>query len=254
MGFKDRKDKMVIFGRHPVVDALETGKAVDKVWLQIGTRGDFERDLRALCKSKQIPMQMVPKERINREVRGNHQGVLAWLAAVPYYQLEDVVPHLYEQGKVPLLIVLDGITDVRNLGAIARSAEICGAHALVVSQKNSARLNDEALKTSAGALHRIPVCRARSVDAAISYLQESGVEIFSSEVTAEKQLFELDLSRPMALLLGSEGRGVSREASSRADQRFRIPQVGETESFNVSVAAGIMLYETMLCRNRSRTN
>lgn len=236
---------MVIYGRHPVVDALESGKAVDKVWMQIGTRGTFERELRAMCKEHNIPMQMVPKERLSREVGGNHQGILAWLSAVKYLQLEDVVPHLFEQGKTPLLVVLDGITDVRNLGAVARSAEVCGAHAIVVSQKNSARLNDEAVKSSAGALHHIPICRARSVGAALDYLQGSGISIFSSEVRATETLAELDLTQPMAFLLGSEGRGVSKEASAKADQQFSIPQVGETESFNVSVAAGIMLYEAM---------
>ncbi|MBR9919781.1 MAG: 23S rRNA (guanosine(2251)-2'-O)-methyltransferase RlmB [Bacteroidetes bacterium] len=245
MANQDPKERMLIFGRHPVVDALESDKAIDKVWLQIGTRGVFEKDLRYLCKTKNVPMQMVPKERISREVGGNHQGVLAWMAAAQYQQLDKVLPLLYEQGKVPLILLLDGITDVRNLGAIARSAEICGAHAIVVSQKNSARLNDEALKTSAGALHRIPICREKSVGAAISLLKNSGVQIFSSELGAEHNLHALDLKQPMAFLLGSEGRGVSREAGEQADIRFSIPQVGETESFNVSVAAGIMLYEAM---------
>ncbi|MCB0705001.1 MAG: 23S rRNA (guanosine(2251)-2'-O)-methyltransferase RlmB [Saprospiraceae bacterium] len=238
-------DQMLIFGRHPVVDAIESGKPIDKVWVQIGTHGPFEKDLRRICKQHNVPLQMVPKERINREARGNHQGVLAWMAAVKYQQLEEVLPMLFEQGKTPLLLLLDGITDVRNLGAIARSAEICGAHAIIVSQKNSARLNDEALKTSAGALHHIPICREKSVQAALKYLKDSGVLILSSEIPAEKKLHEMNLSRPMAFLIGSEGRGVSREASEQADIRFQIPQVGQTESYNVSVASGIMLYEAM---------
>lgn len=247
----EASEQMKIFGRHPVMDALKAGQPIDKVWLQIGTRGPFEKDIRRLCKEHNIPLQMVPKERISRELGGNHQGILAWVAAVKYQSLDEVLPHLFEQGKAPLILLLDGITDVRNMGAIARSAEICGANAIVVSQKNSARLNDEAMKTSAGALNNIPICRTQSVAAAIKLLQESGIQILSSEVTAPKTIGELDLKQPIAFLIGSEGRGVSPEASKQSDIQFRIPQVGQTESFNVSVAVGIMMYEAMKQRGES---
>ncbi|MCB0635812.1 MAG: 23S rRNA (guanosine(2251)-2'-O)-methyltransferase RlmB [Lewinella sp.] len=239
------KDKQWIFGRHPVLEALEAGQPLEKVWLQQGTRGDFERDLRHWCRDRQVPLVVIPKERLGRMVRGNHQGVVALIAAAPYYELEDVLPLVYERSQTPLFVLLDGVTDVRNFGAIARSAEVCGAQAVVIPQKNSAGLTAEAVKASAGALSRIPVCRVKSLVTAIGYLRESGVRVMASDLSGEQYLHELDLAGPVALVLGSEGEGISQGVAQAADKCFRIPQVGELNSFNVSVAAGIMLYEAM---------
>jgi len=240
---KDKKQW--VFGRHPVIEAIKAEQSVEKVWLQQGTRGAFEKELRHLCKHHQIPVTILPKERLNKLVKGNHQGVIALLAAASYQNLEDIIPFVYEQSQTPLFLLLDGVTDVRNFGAVARSAELCGAQAIIIPAKGSAGLTAEALKTSAGALSRIPVCRVKSLVSTIAYLQESGIQVFASDLSGDTLLHELDLKSPMAFVLGSEGEGISRGVAKAADMCFKIPQLGTINSFNVSVAAGIMLYECM---------
>ncbi len=235
----------LIFGRHPVMDAIRSGASVEKLVLQQGVRGDFEKELRRISREQHIPVQVVPREAMGRLVRGNHQGIIAFLSPIRYFQLEDLLPMVYERSEAPLLLLLDGVTDVRNFGAIARSAEVCGAHALVVPRKGSAMINAEAMKASAGALSRIPVCRERSTIAAIEFLQLSGLRVLASDLKGEKYIFEMDFTGPLALVVGSEDKGVSPAVSRQADECFIIPQRGETDSFNVSVAAGIMLYEVM---------
>lgn len=243
------EQKQWIFGRHPVLEALQAGQPVEKVWLQQGTRGEFEKELRQLCRTHQVPMTIIPKERLNRMVKGNHQGVVALQAVAPYQQLDDILPFIYEQGEQPLILLLDGVTDTRNFGAIARSAELCGVHALVIPVKGSAGLTPDALKTSAGALARIPVCRVKSLVSTIELLQQSGVRVLASDLSGEAFLPATELTGPTALVLGAEGEGISRGVAKAADECFKIPQLGTLNSFNVSVAAGIMLYETM--RQRS---
>ncbi len=239
------KDISIIYGRHPVADALRSGTPIDKVMLQQGIRGEMEKELRQLCREEGVPLQVVPKERLNKIARGAHQGVVALQALVRYYRLEDVLPGIYERSETPLIVLLDGVTDVRNFGAIARTAEAAGAHALVISQKNSAQINAEAMKASAGALAAIPVCRESSLVTAIEYLQLSGIRVLAGSQQASKPLYELDLRRPAAFILGAEGEGISPAVARAADELFVIPQKGRTDSFNVSVAAGMMLYEAM---------
>ncbi|MFZ4559563.1 MAG: 23S rRNA (guanosine(2251)-2'-O)-methyltransferase RlmB [Saprospiraceae bacterium] len=242
----EERFKEIIFGRHPVLDAIQSGATVDKVLLQEGVRGDFEKELRHACKASQIPLLVVPKERFAKWVKGaNHQGVLAFISPIAFHKLEEVLPGVFERGETPLFLVLDGITDVRNFGAIARTAEVCGAHALIVPRKNTAWINAEAMKASAGALNRIPVCRESSLVVALELLQQSGVQVLASDLQAESYLFDIDFSVPLALVLGSEGEGISPAISKKADTTFKIPQKGLTDSFNVSVAAGIMLYEVL---------
>ena len=247
---KKNKDKL-IYGRHPVIDALNSGKPIDKLLLQQGVRGDFERDIRHLSKRLNIPMQVVPKERLNHLTSGNHQGIIGFLSLLTYQRIENVLPMIYEQSESPLLVLLHGVPDVRNFGAIARSAECCGAHALVIPKKGVAQINAEALKSSAGALTEIPVCREQSLIQAIEQLQLAGVEVLASSLRATKAIDELDLTGPVALVVGSEGLGVSAPVLAKVDQQFIIPQKGKTDSFNVSVASGIMLYEVMRQRRLS---
>ena len=239
------KNKDLIYGRHPVVEALQSGEPVDKVYLLKGTRGELEKELRHLCRDHDVPMTMVPKEKLQRMVKGNHQGVVAQLAAAAYQNIEDVLPHLYEQGLNPLLLLLDGVTDVRNLGAIARSAEVCGAHAIIIPRKNSAGLTGDAVKSSAGALSRLAVCREKSLVNVIKFLQDSGVKVIASDLAADEYLHDLELVDPLCIVMGAEGEGISTGVGRAADVRFKIPQAGEMNSFNVSVAAGILLYEAM---------
>jgi 23S rRNA (guanosine2251-2'-O)-methyltransferase len=242
----------LVFGRHPVTDALRSGAKFDKIFLQQGTRGDMEKEIRALCREMDVPLQYVPKEKMNKMVSGNHQGLIGHLALLTYYRLEDIVPGIFERGETPLLLLLDRITDVRNLGAIARSAEVCGVHALVLPKVGSALINADAIKTSAGALTRLPVCRENSLVTALEYLHHSGVQVFASDLKAKQYIYELDLTGPVALVVGSEDEGVHPALLSRVQSSFIIPQQGQTDSFNVSVAAGIMLYETLRQRLAKR--
>lgn len=250
MSEQKRKRTDLIYGRHPVIEALQSGQPVDKVYLQQGTRGDFEKELRHLCKDKDVPMTIIPQAKLQRMLaRGqNHQGVVAQMAAAAYHRIEDVLPFIYEQGQIPLLLLLDGVTDVRNLGAIARSAEVCGAQSIIIPRKNSAGLTGDAVKSSAGALSRLPVCRERSLVNTIEFLQQSGVVVIASDLKAEKFLHELELDQPLCIVLGAEGDGISPGVAKAADVTFKIPQAGQLNSFNVSVAAGILLYEAMRAR------
>lgn len=241
----------LIFGRHPVVEAIEGGQTIEKVLLQQGTRGELEKTLRHLCKAQGIPLQYVPKEKLNALSKSNHQGVIAFIAPLAYQDLDQLLAGLHERGEPALLLLLDGITDVRNFGAIARSAEICGAHAIVVPQQGSAALNAEAIKTSAGALTRIPVCRESSLLSAIDLIKSYDIQVLASSLESSLPVYEIDLKKPSAIILGSEGKGIQPPILRAADQRVRIPQVGVTDSFNVSVAAGIMLYEAVRQREMS---
>ena len=241
---KENKET-IIYGRHPVVDVIKSGKSIDQVMLQRGTRGEFEIELRHLCREYNIPLKMVPKDRLARVTTGNHQGIIAILSPISYYKLADVLPMIYEKSKTPLILLLDGVTDVRNFGSIARSAECCGVDAIVVPEKGTARINSDALKTSAGALSKIPVCRETSIQAAVEFLQLSGIQVLASDLRGEKKIQELDLVGPTAFLIGSEDDGVSPHLLRRSDECFIIPQTGSTDSFNVSVASGIMLYEVL---------
>ncbi len=239
------QDKNIIYGRHPVIDAIHAGASIDKLVLQQGIRGDFEKEIRQLSKEYNIPVQVVPKERINKLVRANHQGIIGFIAAIRYYVLEDVLPLVFEKEEAPLLLILDGITDVRNMGAIARSAEVLGASALVVPKKGGAMINADAVKTSAGALNILPVCRENSLVKAVQYLKNSGLQVLASDLKAERRISEMDLSLPTALIIGSEDKGASPALIKEANGHFIIPQKGKTDSLNVSVAAGIMLYEVL---------
>ncbi|PPK87538.1 23S rRNA (guanosine2251-2'-O)-methyltransferase [Neolewinella xylanilytica] len=242
------KQSDVIYGRHPVLEALAAGQPVDKIYLQQGTRGEFEKELRQACKLHDVPMTIVPQAKLQRMVRGNHQGVVAQIAAAAYQKVEDLLPLIYEGGETPLLILLDGVTDVRNLGAIARSAEVCGAHTLIIPQKNSAGLTADAVKSSAGALSRLPVCREKSLVNTVEFLRMSGVKVIASDLAAESYLEDISLTGPLCIVMGSEDEGISQGVAKAADQTFRIPQAGTLNSFNVSVAAGILLFEAMKAR------
>ncbi|WMX14762.1 23S rRNA (guanosine(2251)-2'-O)-methyltransferase RlmB [Aureispira sp. CCB-E] len=238
------KDKL-IYGRHPIMDSIHNGMSIDKIMLSQAVKGDYEKELRTLCKERNIPLHIVPKDRISNITQKNHQGVLGFLSYIEYQLIEDVFPLIYEKGEVPLVVVLDSITDVRNMGAIARSAEAMGAHALIVPFKKTAQINAEALKTSAGALSKIPVCRTASLGNVIDYLLMNGVQVVAADLRGKEMLDELDMTMPTAIVMGAEDEGVRPHILRKATSWFKIPMMGTTDSFNVSVAAGIVLYEAI---------
>jgi 23S rRNA (guanosine2251-2'-O)-methyltransferase len=242
---EEKPNTEILYGRHPVVEALENARTIEKVILSNAIRGEFEKRLRFLCKEANVPMQVVPIEKLNSITRKNHQGVLAFVSPIQYYELEDMLPMIYDKGETPLFILVDGVTDVRNLGAIARSAEAAGAHALVLPKKGSAQINEEAMKSSAGALNMLHVCRVNSLMHAVEYLQLNGIKVVAADLKGEKMLYDIDLDCSLAIVMGDEAKGVNRMLLESVNEYFKIPMRGQTDSFNVSVATGIILYEVM---------
>ncbi len=242
-------DSTTIYGRNPVIEALEKGKKIEKVFLQNNLTGDFEVQVRNACEEKNIPLTKVPPRKLNDLSRShNHQGIVAYISPVVYTTVDKLVPLLKSEGKIPLLVVLDGVTDVRNMGAIARSAKVFGAHAIVVPAKGSARVSEEMVKSSAGAILDIAICRENSLPIAIETLQMMDVKVYASDINAAKTIAEQDLKGPTAIVMGSEDKGVSRKVIQIADDTIKSPQAASFDSLNVSVAAGIILYEVLLQR------
>lgn len=233
----------LIFGMHPLLEALEAGREIDKILLKRGLRSEEVSRITALARERTIPLQIVPEERLTRMTRKQHQGVIAFISEIEYTPLETLIPMLYEAGRSPFVLLLDGLTDVRNFGAIARTAECAGVDALIIPERGSVTVTADAIKTSAGALHRLPVCRVSSIMSAVSLLQASGLKIVAASEKARDVYTETELRLPLGLVLGAEDEGVSEEVLRRADHIVRIPQVGAIGSLNVSVAAGILIYE-----------
>lgn len=239
------KQSSIIIGRQPLLESLQAGRAIDKILFQKGVSGDAIAGIRDLASQKNIPIQYVPPEKLNSITRVNHQGVIAFVSLVAYLPLQDVIDQVVDGGNVPLFIILDGITDVRNIGAIARTAVCCGAQALILPDKGVGALNEEAMKSSAGALERINICRVNSLMKAVDELHLNGIKVYASEMTARKKLDEVDWKEPAAFVLGSEDKGVFQPLMKICDDQFKIPMAGGFESLNVSVASGIILYEAM---------
>ena len=237
-------DNNLIFGIRPVVEAIEAGREIEKLYIRKGAEGQLMTELRDLCLRHRVRVQEVPVEKLNRLVRGNHQGVVAQIAAIAYVQLDDILERVPDD-ETPLVVVFDGVTDVRNFGAIARSAECAGAHGLIVPLKNSAPVNAEAIRSSAGALTTIPVCRVGSVRNTIKTLQAEGFQVVAATEKSRKLLYDADLRRPTALVMGAEETGISKEVLKLCDERLAIPLIGRIESLNVSAAAAVMLFEVV---------
>jgi len=230
-----------------VLDALSSASTVEKVWMDSAIKGELEIKLRKLTRSLNTPLQYVPKEKLGKLCNNaNHQGVIAQISWVDYYRIEDVLPHLYESGKPPVVLVLDGIEDVRNIGALARSAVWFDLDAIVVSLKNTARINSFAFKASAGALKDIPVCRETSIVKSLEYMKSSGLQILvadSNENQASHEQNKINYDEPIALVMGSEGKGVVREVRKLATAIYTIPGSSKVESLNVSMAGAIMMHD-----------
>ena len=235
----------IIFGLRPVIEAVEAGRTIDKILLKKDLNGELAVRLCHLAREYMIPVQRVPVERLGKYTRKNHQGVVAFAAAVEYHRLGQLVPTLFEDGALPFILVLDGITDVRNFGAIARTAECCGVNAIVIPERGSVGVGADAVKTSAGALLHIPVCRERSTVAGVRYLKESGCSVVAVTEKSSHNYTEGDYTGPIALVMGVEDTGISPDVLALSDSRAAIPMFGAIGSLNVSVAAGVMMYEVV---------
>ena len=241
----------MIFGVRAVIEALQAGKEIDKILIKRDIQSDLSKELFAALKGTTIPVQRVPIERLNRITNKNHQGVVAFISPVTYQLTEQLVPFLFEEGKNPFFIMLDGVTDVRNFGAIARTCECAGVDALIIPNRDSVSVNADAIKTSAGALHKLPVCRELNLTATLRYLKESGFRIIAATEKGDYNYTEADYSGPLCIIMGAEDKGVSYDNLALCDEWVKIPMRGTIESLNVSVAAGILIYEAI--RGRGET-
>ena len=243
-----------IFGIRAVIEAIQSGKEIDKLLIKKDINGELIAELFALVKEMHIPVQRVPIEKINRITRKNHQGVIAFLSAVTYYKLDDVVPVFYEEGLNPFVVVLDGITDVRNFGAIARTCDCAGVNAIVIPEKNSVSVNADAVKTSAGALNYVPVCREKNLVNAVKTLHNSGYKVIGASEKSSVNYTKVDYTGPVALILGAEDKGISKDLLKLCDNFVSIPEFGNINSLNVSVAGGVMMYEVVRQRLNDNQN
>lgn len=246
----DRTD--YIYGIRAVIEAIEAGREIDKILIRKDLDNDLAAELIETARANHVYMQRVPIEKINRITRKNHQGVIAILSAVTYYRLDHLVAQLYEEGRVPFMVVLDGITDVRNFGAIARTCECAGADAVIIPLTKSVSVSGDAMKTSAGALNYLPVCREKSIAGAIKFLKDNGYRIVAATEKSDINYTMADYTDPVAIVMGAEDTGISPEVLRLCDTPVSIPQFGHIESLNVSVAAGVLMYEVV--RQRLQSN
>ena len=239
----------IAFGTRAVQEALSSGREIERILLQKGGKNDLFNEIVAEARRQHIPISTVPTEKLYRVTRKNHQGIIAFLSSVIYASLDNIIDECYQRGQEPLLIMMDRITDVRNFGAIVRTAECLGVHAIVIPDKGNARLGGDAMKASAGALNHVPVCREDNLKRSIQFLKNSGIQVVACTEKADKLLPQQDLRGPIALLLGSEEDGISDAYLKLANTSVKIPMSGQIASLNVSVAAASSLYEVIRQRN-----
>jgi 23S rRNA (guanosine2251-2'-O)-methyltransferase len=240
-----REPLEMAFGFHAVAELLGSGAEINKIMVARERRDDEVKALQQQAREAGVPVQEVPKEKLNTFTRKNHQGIIAFISPVFYHPLEELVANIYEKGETPLLVLLDRITDVRNLGAIARSASCANAHGLILPMLNSAQVTGDAIKTSAGALANLPVCRVQTLNQAIDFLLESGFSVVAASEHAAETYYQLDMTGPLAIVMGSEEDGLSPATLRKASHLAKIPIVGTVGSLNVSVAAGVLLFEAV---------
>lgn len=241
----------IIKGFHPLAEALEAGKTIKKIYIQTGINNDHVREIINLAKKFQVPFQLVPKEKLNKMTGGIHQGIVAVVSPIEFIELDSLIPYLFENGNIPLLAILDEITDVRNFGAIVRSAEFLGVNGIIIPLKNTADINEETVKSSSGALFRMNICRVENIRHSILLLKSSGIQIVAATEKGKEDISAVDFSLPTAIIMGSEEKGISRNVLQFADKIAKIPANGQISSLNVSVAAGILFYEASRQRKLS---
>lgn len=249
---KQHPEKDMIFGIRAVIEAVQAGKEIDKILMRREMTSELSRELFAALGDLQVPVQYVPLEKLNKMTVKNHQGVIAFISPVAYQRIEDIIPGIYEDGRMPFIVVLDGVTDVRNFGAIARTCECAGVDAIVIPTKGGASINADAVKTSAGALMTIPVCREANLGNALKYLVSSGIKLVAASEKTTKNYTEVILNEPVAFIMGSEDEGVSSDFLRLCDEMVSIPMLGKISSLNVSVAAGVLIYEAVRQRTTNR--
>jgi len=239
------KNESQIFGIRAVIEAINSGKTIDKLFIQKGLQGELAKELMSLLKKENLNYSYVPIEKLNRLTRKNHQGVVAHIAPIEFQDLENLVLQVIESGKTPFFLILDQLSDVRNFGAIIRTAECTGVHGIIIQKKGGAPVSADTVKTSAGAIFKIPICKVDHIKDAMFYLQASGIQIVAATEKAASPIYDIDLTNPTAIVMGSEGKGISNSVLKIADHMAKLPMYGEIASLNVSVACGVFLYESI---------
>jgi len=241
----DRQEKNYIFGIRAIIEAIVAGKTIDKLFIQKGLHNDTFAELWKLVRINRINYKHVPVEKLNRLTKKTHQGVFAFISPINFHDIENIIPTLYEEGKTPLILILDRITDVRNFGAITRTAECAGVDAILIPEQNSAAINADAMKTSAGALNKNKICRTWNLKLSIQIIKNNGIQLISCTEKTENKIYNVNYNLPTAIIIGSEEDGISNEYLKMSDAKVKIPIHGNISSLNVSVASGIILYEAI---------
>jgi len=241
----NKEEKNFIFGIRPIIEAIKNGKTIDKLFIQKGLHNDLFAELWKLVRLRRINYKHVPLEKINRLTRKNHQGVFAFVSPIDLHKIEDMIPQIYEQGKNPLILILDRVTDVRNFGAIARTAECAGIDTILIPEQGAAAINADAVKTSAGALHKIPICRTWNLKLSLEFLKDSGLQLVACTEKTDQDIYSTDFKNPTAIIIGSEKDGISPEYLKMSQFKAKIPMSGNISSLNVSVAASVIIYEAI---------
>lgn len=234
-----------IFGLHSVIEAIQAGKTIEKIFIQKGLQGGLSHELESLIRKEGINASYVPVEKLNRLTSSNHQGVVAQISPIAYYDIEDLVLDVIESGKTPLFLLLDQLSDVRNFGAIIRTAECTGVNGIIIQKKGSAPINGDTIKTSAGAVFKMPICRVDHIKDAMFHMQASGIKLIAATEKTNDTIYDIDFTGPCAIIMGSEGRGINPSVLKLADHKAKLPLLGTIESLNVSVACGAFLYEVV---------
>ncbi len=241
----ERNTDDLIFGIRAVIEAIRSGKDIDKVLIKRGLKGDLIKELFDEMHQNNIPFQEVPDEKLNRVSLKNHQGVIALISPIGFSVIEEVIASIFEKGEEPFLLAIDEVTDVRNFGAIVRTAECAGVHAIVIPEKGSARIGPDAIKTSAGALYKLPICRVSSLKKTLQYMQQCGIAVAGATEKASDSYFTQNFKQPVCIVMGSEDTGLSNDVIRVCDTLIKIPVMGQIQSLNVSVAASVLLYEAV---------
>ncbi|MEZ4793573.1 MAG: 23S rRNA (guanosine(2251)-2'-O)-methyltransferase RlmB [Gelidibacter sp.] len=234
-----------IFGIRAIIEAIKSGKNIDKIFLQKGLRGELFTELEQLIHKERLNASYVPMEKLNRLTKMNHQGAVAQIAPTEFYPLEELCDLCYQSGKTPLFLLLDQLSDVRNFGAIIQAAECTGVSGIIIQKKGGAPINGETVKTSAGAIFKIPICKVDHIKDAVFYLQSSGIKVIAATEKANQNLYDISFTEPCAIIMGSEGKGINPSILKVVDDKAKLPILGEIESLNVSVACGAFLYEVV---------
>ena len=243
MEFEKKND--IVFGVHPILEGLNSEENFDKILILNSLRTPQAKEIMILAREKGISINKVPQQKLDRITRKNHQGIIGFIAPIEFQSIEDILPEIFIQGKVPFLLILDRVSDVRNFGAIIRTAECAGVDAIIIPKKGSAQINGETIKTSTGAIFNIPICKVPGIDSVIPFLKESGIHLVACTEKTEINYTKVDYTIPIGIILGSEESGIATSNITKSDSTAKLPLTGKTNSLNVSVAAGIIMYEVI---------